>query len=115
MKIGLMAGRSWRLSTLWAAGAVAMAALLVCASNASAQDAPKKQARMLMVTQSKGFKHGSVNRKDGQLAPSERAVTEIGVSSNLFRVDCTQDAAADFTKNFILPYSGRWLHFHLIE
>jgi len=74
------------------------------AQDAAAKDTAKKPARMLMLTQSKGFKHGSVNRKDGQLAPSERAVTEIGISSNLFRVDCTQDAAADFTKANLQNY-----------
>lgn len=73
-------------------------------SSTRAEDAPKKQARILMVTQSKGFKHGSVNRKDGGLAPAERAVTEIGVSSNLFRVDCTQDCEKDFTKENLKNY-----------
>lgn len=63
-----------------------------------------KPARILMVTQSAGFKHGSVTRKDGQLAPSERVVTELGVSSNLFRVDCTQDAEKDFTKDNLQNY-----------
>jgi len=60
--------------------------------------------RILMLTQSAGFKHGSVNRKEGQLAPAERALTEIGVKSNLFRVDCTQDAAKDFTKENLQNY-----------
>lgn len=64
----------------------------------------KKPAKILMLTQSKGFKHGSVTRKDGQLAPAERAVTEIGINSNLFRVDCTQDAEKDFTKENLQNY-----------
>lgn len=58
-----------------------------------AADAPKKPARMLMVTQSAGFKHGSVTRKEGQLSPAERAMTELGIASNLFRVDTTQDVS----------------------
>ena len=60
--------------------------------------------RILMVTQSKGFKHGSVTRKDAPLAPAEQAVTEIGVQSNLFRVDCTQDVEKDFTKENLKNY-----------
>ena len=89
---------------------LALVAILVAhfgflaAANASADDAPKKQVRVLMVTQSKGFKHGSVSRKDDQLAPSERAVTEMGISSNLFRVDCTQDCEKDFTKANLQNY-----------
>jgi len=70
-----------------------------------AQDAPKQTGyRVLMVTQSKGFKHGSVNRKEGKLAPSEEAVTEIGIRSNLFRTDCTQDCEKDFTKENLANY-----------
>lgn len=46
-----------------------------------------------MVSQSAGFKHGSVSRKNDQLSPAERAVTELGISSNLFRADTTQDVS----------------------
>lgn len=80
--------------------------LALCASAgiAAAQEA-KKPARILMVTQSKGFKHGSVTRKEGQpLSPSERVVTQMSVSSNLFRVDCTQDCEKDFTKENLQNY-----------
>ncbi len=77
---------------------------------AFAADEEKKESgyRVLMVTQSKGFKHGSVNRKVEagieKLSPSELAVTEIGIRSNLFRVDCTQDCAKDFTKENLENY-----------
>ena len=60
--------------------------------------------RILMVTQSKGFVHGSVKRKEGELAPAERALTEIGIRSNLFRTDCTQDCEKDFTKENLKNY-----------
>ncbi len=56
-----------------------------------ADETPKKTARMLFVTQSAGFKHASVSRKDDKLSPAERTMTDLGISSNLFRVDCTQD------------------------
>lgn len=59
-----------------------------------AEDAPKGGARMLFLTQSAGFKHGSVSRKDAGLSPAERAMTDLGIASNLFRVDCSQDAAS---------------------
>ena len=51
-----------------------------------------------MVTQSAGFRHGSVNRKNQPLAPAEHAITQLGISSNLFRATCTQDCAKDFTR-----------------
>jgi len=58
-----------------------------------ADEAAKKPARILFLTQSAGFKHGSVSRKNGELSPAERAVTDLGIKSNLFRVDATQDAS----------------------
>jgi type 1 glutamine amidotransferase len=69
----------------------------------AAADAPPP--RILMVTQSQGFRHGSVTRKDNQLSVAERVVTELGISSNLFRVDCTQDVAKDFTKEKLQNYT----------
>ncbi len=73
---------------------VALVSASLSAVWAAAEDAPKKNARMLFVTQSAGFRHGSVTRKEGQLSPAERAITDLGIGSNLFRVDCTQDAGS---------------------
>ncbi len=61
-----------------------------------AEDAAKKP-RVLMVTQSAGFKHGSVTRKDDKLSPAEQAITDLAASSGAFTVDCTQDVAKDLT------------------
>jgi type 1 glutamine amidotransferase len=63
------------------------------------------KGRILMVTQSAGFRHGVVNRGDKPLAPAERVMTELGISSNLFRVDCTQDVATDFTREKLQNYN----------
>lgn len=69
-----------------------------------AQEPKQSGYRILMVTQSKGFKHGSVSRKEDKLAPAEQAVTDIGIRSNLFRTDCTQDCEKDFTKENLANY-----------
>ncbi|QDV68999.1 Trehalose utilization [Rosistilla carotiformis] len=61
-------------------------------------------ARLLMVTQSAGYRHGPVKREKMPLSPAERAITELGVSTGLFRADCTQDVAADFTKEKLQHY-----------
>ncbi len=66
----------------------------------SRQDAP----RMLFVTQSAGFRHRAVTRRGGQLAPAEQVMKQLAVSSNLFRVDCTQDVQRDFTKENLANY-----------
>jgi hypothetical protein len=86
---------------------LAPAALLACswAASVNAEDpAPQKAARILMVTESQGFRHGPVTRKEGDLAPAERTMTELGVRSGLFRVDATQDSAKDFTKERLGNY-----------
>lgn len=67
-------------------------ALALAPAAGVAQD--KKKYKILFITQSKGFKHGSVDRKkDAPLAPSEISMTEIGKDSGLFDVECTQDAS----------------------
>ena len=74
---------------------------------------PKPRAdgyRILMVTQSAGFKHGSVTRMEEKLSPAEQVVTELGIRSNLFRVDCTQDAKKDFTKANLQNYDIVWFY-----
>lgn len=63
-----------------------------------------EKSRILMLTQSVGFRHGSVNRQKKDLSPAEIAMVQLGQSTELFTVDCTQDAAADFTKENLQNY-----------
>ncbi len=68
------------------------------------EEAPRRPARMLVVTQSEGFRHGVVTRKEGQLSLVERKLQEWGVSSGLYRADSTQDVARDFTRERLDAY-----------
>jgi uncharacterized protein len=68
----------------------------------SAQEKPKIKA--LMLTQSIGFKHDSVNRRQEELSPAEIAMTQLGQQTGLFEVHCTQNAEADFTKENLAKY-----------
>lgn len=61
-------------------------------------------ARILMLTQSAGFKHGSVNRREQELAPAEIAMIQLGKKTGDFVVHCTQDAAADITRENLQNY-----------
>lgn len=70
----------------------------------SISQAEKGKTRILMLTQSKGYMHGSVKRGQAELAPAEVAMVQLGKQSGLFTVDCTQDAAADFTKENLKNY-----------
>lgn len=68
----------------------------------------RSATRVLMLTQSKGFMHGSVRRPEGdaerKLAVSEIAMIELGQKTGLFTVDCTQDAESDFTRENLQSY-----------
>lgn len=74
------------------------------AATAPAQDKAEK-ARVLFLTQSKGFVHGAVNRRGRPrvLAPAEIAMTQLGQKTGLFSVDCTQNAE-DLTKENLQKY-----------
>jgi type 1 glutamine amidotransferase len=76
---------------------------LACLISAGSLFAAEK-SRILMVTQSAGYKHGSVNRKEKDLAPAEVAMIQLGQKTDLFSVDCTQDCAADMTKENLQNY-----------
>jgi type 1 glutamine amidotransferase len=62
------------------------------------------KSKILFLTQSKGFRHNPVNRDKKDLATSEVAMTQLGQKTGLFDVHCTQDAAADFTKENLQKY-----------
>lgn len=74
---------------------------LACSTFAGAEDKP---LRILLVTQSGGFQHSTITRKSSDLSHTERIMTELGIKSGLFRVDCTQDVATDFKPELIENY-----------
>jgi type 1 glutamine amidotransferase len=80
--------------------------LVGIAHSAFAGDQPSsgKPARILFVTQSFGYKHSAVDRKNSPLSAAEQAVTDWGTASGLYRVDCTQDVAKDLTKENLQNY-----------
>ena len=94
---------------------VATFAILASVITTDSRADDKRAARILFVSQSAGFRHGSVTRKDDQLSVSERVMTELGISSNLFRVDCTQDVAKDFTIEKLKNYDIVMFYLSLIH
>jgi type 1 glutamine amidotransferase len=77
---------------------------LSTAQAAFGADAPAHKAKVLFVTQSGGFHHSSVVRPKETLAPAEIALTQLGQQTGLFDVNCTQDCAADFTRDNLKNY-----------
>ena len=84
--------------------ALALAGLVAGWSVPATVQAQTSKAKILYLTESKGFKHGSVNRKDDKLSPSEVAMTQLGQQTGLFTIHCTQDTKADFTKENLKNY-----------
>ena len=91
---------------LAAAAALAAPTLAAADHHEKGEAAAKPPTRILFVTQSAGFKHGSVDREKAgrQLAPAEVAMKQLAQESGLFTVDLTQDVAADFTKENLQNY-----------
>ena len=80
---------------------LALATLASFGANKSvADDIP----RILFLTQSKGFTHGSVRRKEGTRAPAELALMQLAKDSGEFSIHCTQNAEADITKENLQRY-----------
>jgi type 1 glutamine amidotransferase len=83
-------------------------ALLGFVGRASADDASEKPKthgyRILMLTQSGNYEHSAVKRHDDKLSVAEQTVTDLGISSNLFRVDCSKDVAESLTKKNLQKY-----------
>jgi len=91
-------GSCWGLLAAMVFGA---GIVLTYGSPLSAEDKP---IRVLMVTQSVGYVHGSVRRPADTLSPAEIAVKQLAQHDGWFTVDCTQDAAADFTRENLQNY-----------
>ncbi|MBX3436662.1 MAG: ThuA domain-containing protein [Planctomycetaceae bacterium] len=93
---------------LFSLSLVCTTAALVLSPLAAEEKSEKSEpTRILFVTESKGFVHGSVKRDpkaSGELAPAEVAMIQLGQQSGLFDCDCTQDAASDFTKENLKNY-----------
>ncbi len=77
---------------------------LALAPPARSADEPATKVKALFLTQSKGFVHGSVNRRKETLAPAEIAMTQLGQQTGLYDLHCTQDGAADITKDNLKNY-----------
>ncbi len=82
--------------------AAALVAALTVPSFAAAADKDSKK-RLLVITESQGFRHGCVTRKGDELSLVEKTLTELG-EKNGFDVVCSQDSRSVLTaenlKNF---------------
>src|SRR5437660_8751929 len=85
---------------LWAVAAV----LLTAGGSAWAEDKPAAKKRLLVITESRGFRHSCVARKGDELSLVEKTLIELGKQSGSWEAECTQDSRTAITaenlKNF---------------
>ena len=79
-----------------------IALLMVAQAVFAADKAPKP--RILFLTQSKGFTHGSVRRSTSERSPAELAMMQLAQRSGEFTIRCSQNAEADITKENLQNY-----------
>ncbi len=74
------------------------------ASPVTADESQPEPLHILLVTQSGGFQHPTITRSATELSHTERIMTELGIKSGLFRIDCTKDVENDFKPELIENY-----------
>jgi type 1 glutamine amidotransferase len=89
----------------WSLLAGAAALLLGSFGAAQAGEAkPNAKKRLLVITESKGFRHNCVKRNNGELSLVEKTLIELGKKTGDWEAVCTQDSreaiTAENLKNF---------------
>ena len=63
-----------------------------------------RKVKVLFITESRGYRHGSVTRAREKLSPAEVSMIQLGQQSGVFEVHCTQNCEADFTPENLKKY-----------
>jgi type 1 glutamine amidotransferase len=63
----------------------------------AAGEKPSAKKRLLVITESRGFRHGCVTRKGGDLCLVEKTLIEIGKTSGDFEAVCSQESRKEIT------------------
>jgi hypothetical protein len=69
-----------------------------CLHGQEGVEAGSGKMRVLVVTESVGFRHGPVTRRAGKLSVAEQTLKELAEKTGAFTVYLTQNTARDFTK-----------------
>ncbi len=77
-------------------------------SPAPGDDKPGKK-RLLVITESKGYRHSCVTRKNGALCLVEKTFIELGKKHN-FDVECSQDSRSAITAENLKNFDAVWFY-----
>lgn len=84
---------------------IVLISLVSCSVELGADEpATAEKPRMLMVTQSAGYRHQPVNRGDQLMSSAEKAMQKLAYRTKLFEVDFTQDVATHLTRENLQKY-----------
>lgn len=94
-------------TSLWALAGIILFGL----SGAGAGGEKKTPAkRLLVITESKGFRHGCVTRQGDQLSLVEKTFIELGKKSGMFEAVCSQDSRKDITAENLKNFDAVWFY-----
>lgn len=80
---------------------------VICCNHQTVADennVKREKPKMLMVTQSAGYKHSPVKRGEQLISPAEKTMKQIADQTGLFDVDFSQDAATHLTRENLQHY-----------
>jgi type 1 glutamine amidotransferase len=92
------------MHTIFKTLAVLLVGLCLSVTTLLAENKGTGKKRLLVITESRGFRHDVVHRKDGKLCLVERILIELGNKTGDFEAICSQDSRKEITaenlKNF---------------
>ena len=62
--------------------------------------------KLLVITESKGFRHGCVTRKGDDLCLVEKTLIELGEKTGAFEATCSQDSRKEITAENLAKYDA---------
>ena len=94
--------------SLWLIAGILLAGL--SGSDLAGGEKPAAKKRLLVITESKGFRHDCVNRKGQPLSLVEKTFIELGEKSKMFEAVCSQDSRKDITAENLKNFDAVWFY-----
>jgi len=94
-------------TSLWVLAGIML--LGIVGAEGAGEKKPAKK-RLLVITESKGYRHGCVTRQGDQLSLVEKTFIELGNKSGMFEAVCSQDSRKDITAENLKNFDAVWFY-----
>jgi len=94
-------------TSLWVLAGIML--LGIVGAEGAGEKKPAKK-RLLVITESKGYRHGCVARQGDQLSLVEKTFIELGNKSGMFEAVCSQDSRKDITAENLKNFDAVWFY-----